>query len=65
MIINRHALLRAAPIKDMLTEKVRGEIIYIENPDAAERLTSNMMMTFASAIDNDWGDIEQVEADLQ
>jgi dCTP deaminase len=26
MIINRHALLRAAPIKDMLTEKVRGEI---------------------------------------
>lgn len=26
MIINRHALLRAAPIKDMLTEKVRGKI---------------------------------------
>ncbi len=26
MIINRHALLRAAPIKDMLTEKVRGEV---------------------------------------
>ena len=26
MIINRHALLRAAPIKNMLTEKVRGEI---------------------------------------
>jgi dCTP deaminase len=26
MIINRHALLLAAPIKDMLTEKVRGEI---------------------------------------
>ncbi len=24
MIINRHALLRAAPIKDMLTEKVSG-----------------------------------------
>jgi len=26
VIINRHALLRAAPIKNMLTEKVRGEI---------------------------------------
>jgi dCTP deaminase len=26
LIINRHALLHAAPIKDMLTEKVRGKI---------------------------------------
>lgn len=46
-------------------EEFGGVIIYIENPDAAERFTNSMMMTFASAIDTDWGDLEQVEAGLQ
>jgi hypothetical protein len=57
----------AQDAKQMISdiEDAGGVIIYIENPDAAERLTSNMMMTFASAIDTDWGDIEQVEAELQ
>ncbi len=57
----------AQDAKQMISdiEDAGGVIIYIENPDAAERLTSNMMMTFASAIDTDWGDIEQTEAGLQ
>lgn len=57
----------AIDAKQMISdiEDAGGVIIYIENPDAAERFTSNMMMTFASAIDTDWGDIEQVEAELQ
>jgi hypothetical protein len=46
-------------------EAAGGVIVYIENPDAAERLTSHLLMTFASAIDTDWGDIEQAEAGLQ
>lgn len=42
-----------------------GVIVYIENPEAAERLSGHMMTLFASAEDGPWGDIEQVEAGLQ
>ena len=42
-----------------------GVVIYIENPDAAERLTNHLMHLFDSAAQSDWGDIEQTEAELQ
>ena len=42
-----------------------GVIIYIENPDAAERLTNHLMHLFDSAAESVWGEIEQSEAELQ
>jgi hypothetical protein len=42
-----------------------GVIIYIENPDAAERLTNHLMHLFDNAAESDWGDIVQSEAELQ
>jgi hypothetical protein len=42
-----------------------GVIVYIENPDAAERLTNHLMHLFNNAAESDWGDIEQTEAGLQ
>lgn len=46
-------------------DAVGGVIIYIENPDAAERLSKHMLHLFEAALESDWGDIEQVEAELQ
>lgn len=42
-----------------------GVVIYIENPDAAERLTNHLMHLFDSAAESVWGDIEQSETELQ
>jgi len=42
-----------------------GVIIYIENPDAEERLTNHLMNLFDGAAESDWGDIVQSEAELQ
>lgn len=42
-----------------------GVVIYIENPDAAERLTNHLMHLFDSAAESVWGDIEQAETELQ
>ena len=42
-----------------------GVVIYIENPDAAERLTNHLMHLFDSAAESVWGEIEQTEAELQ
>ena len=42
-----------------------GVIIYIENPDAAERLHSFMSDLFYGAQQGDWGDLNQSEAGLQ
>jgi hypothetical protein len=42
-----------------------GVIIYIENPDAAERLTNHLMHLFDGAAESTWGDIVQSEAELQ
>lgn len=42
-----------------------GVIIYVENPDAAERLTNHLMHLFDSAAQSVWGDIEQAETELQ
>lgn len=42
-----------------------GVIIYIENPDAAERLHSFMSDLFCSASQGDWGGLNQSEAGLQ
>ena len=42
-----------------------GVIVYIENPDAFERLTDHLMHLFDSAAQSVWGDIEQAETELQ
>lgn len=46
-------------------DAIGGVIIYIENPDAAERLNTHMAHLFESAVEGAWGDIEQVEVGLQ
>jgi len=42
-----------------------GVIIYIENPDAAERLHGFMSDLFSSASQGDWGGLNQSGASLQ
>jgi hypothetical protein len=46
-------------------DAIGGVIIFIENPDAAERLNTHIAELFASACEGDWGDVEQVEIGLQ
>lgn len=46
-------------------DKVGGAIVFIENPDAAERMSGFILHLFAGAIEGAWGDINQVEAELQ
>jgi hypothetical protein len=58
----------AGPSSTALIDKIDalgGVIIYIENPDAAERLSNHMMHLFEAAIESTWGDIEQAETELQ
>ncbi len=58
----------AGPSSTALIDKIDalgGVIIYIENPDAAERLSNHMMHLFEAAFESTWGDIEQTEAGLQ
>ena len=42
-----------------------GVIVYIENPEAAERLHEMMNLLFNSASGTPWNDVEEVEAELQ
>lgn len=46
-------------------DEAGGVIIYIENPDAAERLHSFMSDLFCSAQQGDWGGLNQSGASLQ
>lgn len=58
----------AGPSSTALIDKIDalgGVIIFIENPDAAERMAQTMSLLFENAVDGDWGDINQVEAELQ
>jgi hypothetical protein len=42
-----------------------GVIVYIENPEAAQRLHEMLHALFASASTGPWSDVEEVEAGLQ
>ena len=42
-----------------------GVIIYVENPDAAERFHEGLGLLFHNACSSSWVDIEQSEAGLQ
>lgn len=58
----------AGPSSAMLIDKIDalgGVIIYLENPDAAERLHACMAQLFDSAFNSDWKDVIQSEATLQ
>ena len=46
-------------------DEAGGVIIYIENPDAAERIHMMMSQLFDSAQQGNWGDINQSEVGLQ
>ena len=57
MIINSHELMRAAPIKDMLTEKVRGPITSHGLAEAGYDIRIKQDVTFSSAgvwVDGDY-----------
>lgn len=60
--------MTSGPDASVLIDKIDaagGVIIYIENPDAAERLHKFMAHLFYSAQQGNWGDINQSEAELQ
>jgi hypothetical protein len=42
-----------------------GVIVYIENPEAAQRLHEMMHLLFSTAVGGPWDDVEQVEVGLQ
>lgn len=42
-----------------------GVIVYLENPEAAQRLHEMMHLLFSTAEGGPWDDVEQVEAGLQ
>lgn len=42
-----------------------GVIVYIENPEAAQRLHEMMHLLFSTAEGGPWDDVEKVEAGLQ
>lgn len=42
-----------------------GVIVYIENPDAAQRLHEMMHLLFSTAVGGPWDDVKEVEAGLQ
>lgn len=42
-----------------------GVIVYVENPDAAERLHEGLGLLFSSASSGPWLNVEQSEAGLQ
>lgn len=46
-------------------DKLDGTIIFIENPDAAERMHTLLSHLFSSAFDGDWGNIKKSEVGLQ
>ena len=62
------AFFTEGPNSTSLIDKIDalgGVIIYLENPEAAERMHAFMAQLFDSASNSDWRNVEQAEATLQ
>ena len=66
-VVGEEMMKATTPAQDMLDkiEELGGTIIFIENPEAAERMHNLLSMLFSSAVDGDWGDVKKTEARLQ